>query len=194
MRRACTRLAAAGVVGLLLGAGSAASAEERLDRLFFSPLERQALDEARNQPEEPVKSSGGPVREAAAPVVDVISFDGKVERSDGVSTHWVNGRAIYTGNRTAEGIQLESSRGTRGEATFVLPSSNGGSDSGTAPPPFKLKVGEKVAVQNGRKFDAYEDRPAEDAENVLQQSRPPEAAPAPKGAATPAAPAASPGG
>ena len=141
------------------------------------------MDAARLEPieEKPQVTTGDQPRQT---VVDVISFDGKVERSDGVSTVWVNGRAVYTGNRTAEGIELETSRGTRGQTKFVLPSSNGGSDSGKGPPPFELKVGEKVAVQNGRKFDAYEDRPAEDAENVLERSTPVESAPPPNSAPT----------
>ena len=35
-----------------------------------------------------------------------------------------------------------------------------------------VKVGQKVAVQNGQKFDAYERRPGEDAETVFEKESP----------------------
>lgn len=162
---------AAGFVALLATGGESV-ADENFGRWFFTPLDRQKLDEDRQKGEEdapPPPPSGEP---QAAPVVDVISFDGKVERSDGTSTVWVNGRPVFTGNRTAEGISVKSSRGTSGETQFVLPRTTNDASSGQGPPPFTLKVGQKVAVQNGRKFDAYEARPGEDAESVLEESAP----------------------
>jgi hypothetical protein len=101
---------------------------------------------------------------AVAPVVDVISFDGKVERSGGGGTTiWVNGRPVLTGSKTVEGISIESSRGTNGETVFVLPPSDAGRTD------FSLKVGQKIAVQSGKVLDSYEARAAEDAESVFAE-------------------------
>ena len=66
-------------IALLLNAGQAAGAEP-LGRLFFSPAERSALDQARAQ------KSGGPAISAHGQV----SLDGYVRRSSGKSTAWIN--------------------------------------------------------------------------------------------------------
>lgn len=174
---ACAWTRAAGLATLLVAGGDAV-AEENFGRWFFSILDRQKLDEDRDKGEELAPVIVGPTETGAPPpVVDVISFDGKVERSDGTSTVWVNGRPVFTGNRTAEGISVHSSRGTGGEAQFVLPRSETDTTSRSGPPPFTLKVGQKVAVQNGRKFDAYEARPGEDAESVIGVTEAVESAP-----------------
>lgn len=166
-RYAYAWMRAAGLAALLVAWGDTV-AEENLGRWFFSTLDRQKLDEDREKGEEPGPIGGKPLEAGASPpVVDVISFDGKVERSDGTSTVWVNGRPVFTGNRTVEGISVQSTRGSGGETQFVLPRTATDTSSGNGPPPFTLKVGQKVAVQNGRKFDAYEARPGEDAESVI---------------------------
>ncbi len=160
----------AGIAALMYAYADTAVAES-FGRLFFSTEERRTLDDMRErgvEPEGPNTQDQSP--ESVAPVVNDISFDGKVERSGGSSTIWVNGRPVFTGNRTVEGIRVQSSRGTNGETQFVLPPS----DTGTTK--FSLKVGQKVAVQNGRMFDAYESRPGEDAESVLDEDAPAEPA------------------
>ena len=182
------------VIASLGAACSNAAVADSFGRLFFSAEERRTINDMREADTEPeVHETDRGKSTAVAPVVDVISFDGKVERSDGSSTVWVNGRPVYTGNRTVEGIRVQSSRGTASETRFVLPPS----DIGTTK--FSLKVGQKVAVQNGRKFDVYELRPGEDAESVLEEDEPgdPDAPPEGNNAlgapGKPAAPAASPG-
>ena len=154
----------AGIAGMLFAfAGTAAA--EGLGQFFFSAEERRILDERRDTGEEPapVEPLDGTKAEAA-PIVDVISFDGLVKRSGGGSTVWVNGRPVYTGSTTAEGIAIETSPGPASEKRFVLPRS----DENAKPTEFSLKVGQKVAVQNGQKFDSYERRPGEDAETVFE--------------------------
>lgn len=138
------------------------SAQDGLGRLFFTPEERRTLNEMRNDDVEPQAAAKPAQGETvAAPVVDVISFDGKVERSGGGSTIWVNGRPVLAGNRTIEGIGVHSSRGTSGETRFVLPPSDSGETD------FSLKVGQKIAVQSGKVLDSYEARAAEDAQSVF---------------------------
>jgi hypothetical protein len=177
-------------IAALLGVYADVSAQQSFGRLFFSTEERRTLDDMRNDDVEPQVAQ--PVRgdTAVAPVVDVISFDGKVERSgSGGSTIWVNGRPVLTGNRTVEGISVYSSRGTSGETRFVLPPSDAGQTD------FSLKVGQKIAVQSGKVLDTYEARAAEDAESVFAKDPPGDASvpsdgvKTPKGAGSSATPA-----
>jgi len=144
-----------------------APADENFGRLFFSTEERRTLDEMRNDDIEPQPVQPTRGETIAAPVVDVISFDGKVERSGGGgSTIWINGRPVLTGNRTVEGIRVQPSRGTNGETRFILPPSDAGETD------FSLKVGQKVAVQSGKVLDSYEVRAAEDAESIFAVDSP----------------------
>ena len=160
-------------LAVLLVVFTDAPAEESFGRLFFSIEERRTLDDMRADDIEPETVKPQPGKTALAPVVDVISFDGKVERSGGGgSTIWVNGRPVLTGNRTVEGIRIESSRGTNGTTRFILPPSDAGETD------FSLKVGQKIAVQSGKVLDSYEVRAAEDAESVFAKESPADAAPA----------------
>jgi hypothetical protein len=179
------------LTAMLLTVYADASAKDGFGRLFFSTEERLLLNEMRDDDIEPAVTE--PVRgeTAVAPVVDVISFDGKVERSGGGgSTVWVNGRPVYTGNRTVEGIRIQSGRGTNAQTRFVLPPSDIGETD------FSLKAGQKIAVQSGKVLDSYEVRAAEDAESVFAEEPQPdgatpaddEAAPAGEGGAVPSAP------
>lgn len=59
-------------------------------RLFYTPAQRTMLNEARVR-----KVTDNPKMSAAAPYVPApppVSFDGVITRSDGVATHWINGR------------------------------------------------------------------------------------------------------
>ncbi|MEJ2089944.1 MAG: hypothetical protein P8Y69_16005 [Gammaproteobacteria bacterium] len=144
----------AGIV-VVLGVFADARAQQDFGRLFFSPEERRTLDDMRDDDVEPEVVQVTPGETPVAPVVDVISFDGKVERSGGGgSTVWVNGRPVLTGNKTVEGISVHPSRGTSGETRFVLPPSDAGETN------FSLKVGQKIGVQSGKVLESYERRAA----------------------------------
>jgi len=155
------------LIAALLAIYADAPAKDGFGRLFFNAEERLLLNEMRDDDIEPEVAE--PVRgeSAAAPVVDVISFDGKVERSGGGgSTIWVNGRPVYTGNRTVEGIRIQSGRGTNAQTRFVLPPSDVGETD------FSLKAGQKIAVQSGKVLDSYETRVAEDAKSIFAEDTP----------------------
>lgn len=172
LSRVVVRFARYAGLAALLAVFTDAPAEESFGRLFFTIEERRTLDDMRDGDIEPEVVKPQPGKTAVAPVVDVISFDGKVERSGGRGTTiWVNGRPVLTGNRTVEGIRIESSRGTNGTTRFILPSSDAGETE------FSLKVGQKIAVQSGKVLDAYEVRAAEDAESVFARESPADAAP-----------------
>jgi hypothetical protein len=155
-------------IATFIALGTDAAAQQSFGRLFFTPEERNTLNDMRNDDVEP-QVAAKPVQgeTVTAPVVDVISFDGKVERSGGGGTTiWVNGRPVLAGNRTVEGISVYSGRGTSAETRFVLPPSDSGQTD------FSLKVGEKIAVQSGKVLDAYEARAAENAESVFAKESP----------------------
>ena len=161
-----------------------APAAETFGRFFFSAEERSTLDDLRDQAADdgPAPVTNPNSHAPVAPVVDVISFDGKVERSGGgATTVWVNGRAVLTTGKTVEGISIEPSRGTGGKTRFILPSSDAGRTH------FSLKAGQKIAVQSGKVLDSYEARAAEDARSVFA-SEFPKATPAlPEGEKSPPA-------
>jgi hypothetical protein len=159
----------------LLAVYADAPAEENFGRLFFSVEDRRTLDDMRDDDIEPEIVRPRPGKTAVTSVVDVISFDGKVERSGGGSTIWVNGRPVLTGNRTVEGIRVQSSPGTNGVTRFILPPSDAGETD------FSLKVGQKIAVQSGKVLDSYEARAAEDAKSVFAGELPADAAANPDG-------------
>lgn len=70
-------------------------------RLFFTPSQRAMLNDARVRKvtDQPNPSAAAPMLPAPAPV----SFDGVITRSDGVATHWVNGRPHV--GRTSDKVQ-----------------------------------------------------------------------------------------
>jgi len=61
-----------------------------LRRLFHTPAERKALDAARANPSQPQK----PARENAIRSPEPPRLHGYVVRSDGLSTVWIDGRAV----------------------------------------------------------------------------------------------------
>jgi hypothetical protein len=183
LRRILFAFARTAAMASLLFAHAEATAAESFGQLFFSTEERHVLDELRDAGEDPAPApTQSGTKAPEAPMVGVISFDGKVERNGGGSTVWVNGRPVYTGSATVEGIGISARSGTSGETQFVLPRS----DADAKPTEFSLKVGQKVAVQNGQKFDAYERRPGEDAETVFGQEPPADGEAPADGATSPA--------
>ena len=73
---------------LLLHPAQAAFAAE-LGRLFHTPEQRKALDAARASSSQPAKPAGKVARKAGP-----AQLEGYVVRSDGLSTHWLDGRAV----------------------------------------------------------------------------------------------------
>ena len=171
-------------IAALLVTYADAPAVETFGRLFFSAEERSTLDDLRDQADDngPAPVTNPNSRAPVAPVVDVISFDGKVERSGGgATTVWVNGRAVLAVGKTVEGISIEPSRGSSGETRFTLPSSDAGRTD------FSLKVGQKIAVQSGKVLDSYEARAAEDAQSVFAGELPKDTPALPEGEKSPQA-------
>lgn len=73
-----------------------ATAESLPGKLFYTPAQRAMLIDARKHP---VSASAKRYDEAAESAP--LSFDGMVRRSDGVATHWINGRP-HVGKSSAD--------------------------------------------------------------------------------------------
>ncbi|MDX1433042.1 MAG: hypothetical protein R3286_11410 [Gammaproteobacteria bacterium] len=146
-RRACILLA-----GAFLLAALPASAQE-FGRLFFSVDDRIQLDQRREDPQEPVVTVKRGEPKPEAPAVGEVTFNGHVQRSDGETTIWVNGRPVLPGNSTPEGISARPTGRGGGETRFELPSGAG----------FELKVGQKIKVVSGKVVESYETSAPEDA-------------------------------
>ena len=92
------------ILCLMLGPVPAIAATQNLTipgRLFYTPTQRAMLNDARVRKltDPPNSSTTAPTPPVPAPV----SFDGVITRSDGVATHWVNGRPHV--GRTSNKVQ-----------------------------------------------------------------------------------------
>jgi hypothetical protein len=118
---------AAAALGLGLALASHA-AEEPLGRLFFTPEQREALDARRR--------ARIPDKPAAATIIEspTTRLDGRVVRSGGKSTVWVNGTPIPEGSQP-EGMRVTPRRGEPAEASLSIGESDRQVD---------LKVGETL--------------------------------------------------
>ncbi len=92
------RCAWIGLLGLCTVAPALAETELRSPlsgKLFYTSAQRGMLIDARNHPTTPSPTQG--TRSESAP----LSYDGIVRRSDGVATHWINGRP-HVGKSSAD--------------------------------------------------------------------------------------------
>jgi hypothetical protein len=131
---------------LALGLSPAWAEDASLGRLFFTPAERQALEEARrkNIRAEVQAAAPKPVR----PPVRNVTVSGVVRRSDGESTVWVNGKPVD--GETADGLKV---RVTSGQAAVIVREPERGRT-------VRLKVGQHADVITGRIEEGYRRREA----------------------------------
>ncbi len=120
----------------LLGAGPAAAQE--LQRLFFTPEQRAALDARR--------AARLPDKPAVAVESPTTRVDGYVKRSSGKSTVWVDGEPL------PEGLQLEGLRVRRGNDPTRVTVSVG--EDGRR---VELRVGETLDRATGEVKDVIGD-------------------------------------
>jgi len=124
------------VLGVMLGGAWAHAAAQELGRLFFTPEQRQALDERRKAriPDKP-----------AAVIVESVTtrINGQVLRSDGNSTVFVNGEAI------PEGAESGGLGVVPGRADPSRVSISDGEDGGR----MRLRVGETLDRGSGEVRD-----------------------------------------
>lgn len=155
---------------LALGLPPAAwAADASLGRLFFTPAQRQALEDARRKN---IRAEVQAAEKPARPPVRNVTVSGLVRRSDGESTVWVNGKPVD--GATADGLKV---RVTAGQAAVILHEPEKGNT-------VRLKVGQRADIVTGRIEEGYQRR---EAASAPQSAAPPETAPANAAPAKPSA-------
>lgn len=151
---------------LLAGAGAASAAE--LGRLFFTPEQRAALDNARRQNIRVDIGNEDAERPpaAAAPLPQSVRVNGLIQRSDGKNTVWLNNKPI-TG-QSSGGLNITT---RRGDTRVNLSQPDGGRS-------MDLKVGQTAEMVSGTVEENYRRRaPAgvEDKASPAADNNPPAA-------------------
>lgn len=81
-----------GLILLMLPAGACLAEPTDLGRLFYTPAQRTALEDARARKVSRLADTSKAAEPATAPAPAPQRFDGIVIRSDGAATRWVNGQ------------------------------------------------------------------------------------------------------
>lgn len=161
------------VLAAALAAAAAAVQARELGRLFTTPAQRAALDQARRDydPQEAAAAK----QAAAGPVVREVTVNGLVLRSSGHNAAWLNGEVMLGDRITAEGVRVETESSGGGSVHIVIPGAAGS---------VRLRPGQKIEVTEGRVLDAWQraaGRPPHAAGAEAGSAAPPGAAPAPAG-------------
>jgi hypothetical protein len=125
-------------------AAPAAAQERPLGRLFFTPAQRGSLDVARSQRTRATVATEK-TDEERAPLPEVITYGGVVQRSDGKTTVWINNRAMHD-KAAAEGAPAVSRVRPDGAVSLRVPQSDRSVD---------LKVGQSVEIVSGSIEESY---------------------------------------
>jgi len=133
---------------LLVGLTFASRAEEpALGRLFLTPQQRAALDNARRNRIRAAAVEAAADKKPKPPPVHDVTINGVVKRSDGEAIIWVNGRP--TDGETDDGMHVVASPGA--DASIVVREPEKGRK-------VRLKVGQRVDLTTGRVQENYEAR------------------------------------
>jgi len=134
---------------------SATTYAAEFGRLYTTPAQRQKLDELRHQrPQEIVidviqqdlEDSG--TEESSAVLMDAITLNGLVYRSDGKNTAWINRNSTNTGNIETQFTTVRERDVGSNQVQIMLP------DNRTN---IHLKVGQQYDVHTQQVFDVVTD-------------------------------------
>lgn len=142
---------------LIVLAAPAFAQDAPLGRLFLTPEQRAALDNARRNKIRSEAVAAAVVKQPKPPAARRVLINGVVKRSDGETIVWVNGKPVE--GETPDGMQFQV--GPRGESSVVVREPDRGRR-------VEIKVGQQVDLVTGRVKEPFE--------------RPPTTAPAPKAA------------
>jgi len=145
-------------VSLLLFATSLQAADVTFGRLFLTPAQRAALEEARRKNIRADELAAAKASKPKRPPVRDVVVSGVVKRSDGESTVWVNGQPV-DGTSDA-GLKV---RVTSGRAGVIIYDPDKGRT-------LRLKVGQSADITTGRVRESYEPR-AGAAENAASAAQ-----------------------
>jgi hypothetical protein len=152
------------ILVFLLGAlGACAFAQEpELGRLFLTPEQRAALDNARRNKIRAEALAVTAAKKPKIPPARSVTINGIVSRSDGESTVWVNGRP--TEGQTEDGMRVTISPGSQSSVLLREP------EKGKQ---VRLKVGQRADLVSGRIQEPYEQRKQPASLAPAEVTRPP---------------------
>lgn len=122
-----------------------------LGRLFFTPAQRAALDEARRRPPAAARLEARPL----PPAPGYVTLNGVVRRSDGTTTIWLNNRTL-DGRRTAEGLEVSQSKRAPGPGNVTVRVPQAGRT-------VDMRVGQQLEVTSGKVQESYQIAPRAEA-------------------------------
>jgi len=118
-----------------------------LARMFYTPVQRATLDNARKQNIRVEIGNESEQQPAAAPVPQNVSVNGIIRRSDGKNTIWLNNRVVNEQNPSGMNAAIGKSDN---RVRLSVP------DSGRS---VDLKVGQTVEIVSGTIEESYLRRP-----------------------------------
>jgi hypothetical protein len=138
------RAALAGGVLVIALASPAQAGDEWYGRLFYTPAQRAALEDARSRNIRSEELAVEAAKRPAAPRSRNVTLTGIVQRSDGESFAWVNGKPVDSHAR--DGLRVRHFAGPSGAVVYDP-------QKGRA---VSVKVGQRVDLLTGRVEEAYE--------------------------------------
>jgi hypothetical protein len=122
----------------------AARAEPGIGRLFYTPAERAALEDARRHNFRAEQLAAEASKRPAAPRARDVTVTGVVLRSDGESFAWVNGKSVE--GRTDDGLRVRHTAQPNKVLVYDP-------DKGRM---VQIKVGQRANLLTGRVEESYE--------------------------------------
>jgi len=133
---------------VLSGLSAAGSAQEPpLGRLFLTPEQRAALDNARRNKIRAEAVVAAADKKPKAPPAKSVTINGVVSRSDGESTIWINGHA--TEGETQDGMRAVIAPGSASSVVVREPARG---------KHVRLKVGQRADLISGKIEESYQQR------------------------------------
>ena len=120
-----------------------------LGRLFLTPEQRAALDNARRNKIRAEAMVSAAEKKPRVPPAKSVTINGVVSRSDGESTIWVNGRP--TEGQTEDGMRVVIAPGSQSSVVLREPAKG---------KQVRIKVGQHADLISGRIDEPYERRRA----------------------------------
>jgi hypothetical protein len=139
----------------------ASDAPADLGRLFFTPAQRAAMDEARRRPQ---AAPGAQAQEPPQPPPSgSVTLNGIVRRSDGATTIWLNNKQVR-GRKSDDGVLVRPSRvgAAPGSVTVQLPQTGRVVD---------IRVGQQLEIDSGEVKEAYRAAPSPGAAEAPTHTR-----------------------
>jgi hypothetical protein len=120
-----------------------------MGRLFLTPEQRAALDNARRNKIRAEAVAAAVVKKPKAPAARSVLINGVVKRSDGETIVWVNGKPVE--GETPDGMQFQVTPQTPGGTVMVREPERGRR--------VEIKVGQQVDMVTGRVKEPFERPP-----------------------------------